>query len=137
MKCRQRIFLLRKLKSFDVSQKILTLIYRSLIESVISFNIVTWYNYLSLSQKNKLNRIICLCNRIVGETNNQLLFQLYNLALKRKAKQCTSDEKHPLFKRFELLPSGRRYRLPLAKKSLYKKSFVPSAVLLLNNPKLK
>ena len=57
--------------------------------------------------------------------------------LKRKAKQCTSDEKHPLFKSFELLPSGCRYRLPLAKKSLYKKSFVPSAVLPLNNPKLK
>jgi len=49
-KCRQRIFLLRKLKFFDVSEKILKLIYVSLIESVISFNIVTWYNYLNLRQ---------------------------------------------------------------------------------------
>ena len=37
-RARQRLNLLRKLKSFDVSQDILQLVYRSLIESVISFN---------------------------------------------------------------------------------------------------
>ena len=131
-KCRQRIFLLRKLKSFDVSEKILKLIYMSLIESVISFNIVTWHNYLKLRQKNKLNSIIRMCNRIVGE-NNICVNELYIKSLKRKARHCTSDLKHPLNAMFELLPSGRRYRQPLAKKSLYKKSFVPSAVALLNS----
>ena len=40
-------FLLRKLKSFDVSQHILQLVYRSLIESVLSFNIITWYGNVS------------------------------------------------------------------------------------------
>ena len=103
----------------------------SLIESVISFNIVTWHNYLKLRQKNKLNSIIRMCNRIVGE-NNICVNGLYIKSLKRKARHCTSDLKHPLNAMFELLPSGRRYRQPLAKKSLFKKSFVPSAVAVLN-----
>ena len=131
-KCRQRLFLIRKLKSFDVSQKILKLIYTSLVESVLSFNIVTWHNYLNLRQKNKLNSIIRMCNRIVGD-NNMNVHELYMKALKRKAKHCTSDPKHPLYSKFELLPSRRRFRQPLAKKCIYKKSFVPSAIALLNS----
>ena len=131
-KCKQRLYLLRKLKSFDVSKKILLLIYKSLIESILSFNVVTWHNYLNLRQKNKINGIIKMCSRIVGE-NGSSISQLYNVSLKRKARQCTSDEKHPLYKMFERMPSGRRYRTPLAKKTLYKKSFVPSAVSLINS----
>ena len=131
-KCKQRLYLLRKLKSFDVSKKILLLIYKSLIESILSFNVVTWHNYLNLRQKNKINGIIKMCSRIVGE-NGSSISQLYNVSLKRKARQCTSDEKHPLYKMFERMPSGRRYRTPLAKKNLYKKSFVPSAVSLINS----
>ena len=73
-----------------------------------------------------------MCSRIVGE-NGSSISQLYNISLKRKARQCTSDEKHPLYKMFERMPSGRRYRTPLAKKTLYKKSFVPSAVSLINS----
>ena len=73
-----------------------------------------------------------MCSRIVGE-NSSSLSQLYNISLKRKAKQCTSDENHPLYDIFERMPSGRRYRTPLARKTLYKKSFVPSAVALINS----
>ena len=73
-----------------------------------------------------------MCSRIVGE-NGSSISELYNISLKRKARQCTSDEKHPLYKMFERMPSGRRYRTPLAKKTLYKKSFVPSAVSLINS----
>ena len=40
-KVQQRLFLLRKVNSFDVSQHILQLVYRSLLESVLSFNIIT------------------------------------------------------------------------------------------------
>ena len=50
-KCKQRLYLLRKLKSFDVSKKILLLIYKSLIESILSFNVVTWHNYLNLDRR--------------------------------------------------------------------------------------
>ena len=64
-KCKQRMYLLRKLKSFDVCMNILSLIYKSLIESIISFNVITWHKYLHLRQNNEINGMIKICSRIV------------------------------------------------------------------------
>ena len=46
-KANQRMYLIRKLKSFDVDTHILELVYRSLVLSILSFNIVTWYGCLA------------------------------------------------------------------------------------------
>lgn len=40
-KVQQRLFLLRKMRSFNVSSEMLSLFYRSFIESVMSFGLVT------------------------------------------------------------------------------------------------
>jgi hypothetical protein len=40
-KAQQRLFLLRKLRSSDVRQDILTAVYKSLIDSVLTFNITS------------------------------------------------------------------------------------------------
>ena len=53
-------------------------------------------------------------------------------ALKRKSTQIICDPAHPFSQAFQKLPSGRRLKVPLAKKNLVKKSFVPSAILILN-----
>ena len=50
-KAQQRLFLLWKLRSFNVSTEALQLVYRSLIESVLSFNLVSWYGNLSVKNK--------------------------------------------------------------------------------------
>ena len=44
-KAQQRLFLLRKLKSFNVSEKVLESVSRSLKESILTFNLVMprWY----------------------------------------------------------------------------------------------
>ena len=55
-KAQQRLFLLRKLRSFNVSTDALQLVYRSLIESVLSFNLVSWYVNLSVKNKARLAR---------------------------------------------------------------------------------
>ena len=49
-----------------------------------------------------------------------------------KAIQILYDPTHPLNEAFQKLPSGRRINVPLAKKNLIKKSFIPSAILILN-----
>jgi hypothetical protein len=48
--------------------------------------------------------------------------------VERKINSILLDPSHPLHGCFELLPSGRRYRVPLDKKSLYTKSFIPKAI---------
>ena len=92
---RKRLFLLRKLKSFDVSQHILQLVYRSLIESVLSFNIITWYGNVSGKNKVKLARVVNTASKLIGNNQKQLS-SIYKDALKRKStqilnKSCSSS----------------------------------------------
>ena len=53
-------------------------------------------------------------------------------AMKRKASQIIADSAHPLHALIRRHPSGRRFRVLLAQKNSYKKSFIPSAIAVLN-----
>ena len=134
-KAQQRLYLLRKLKSFQVSQNILQLVYRSLIESVLTFNIILWYGNLSVKNRNKLSRIVNMAEKVIGLRQNSLL-SIYHSAVARKSQNIINDSDHPMYCHFQKLPSGRRYRIPFARKNLFKKSFLPSAVSILNSNKL-
>ena len=50
-KAQQRLFLLRKLRSFNVSAEVLQLVYICLIDSVLSFNLESWYGNLSAKKQ--------------------------------------------------------------------------------------
>lgn len=130
-KAQQRLFLLRKLRYFNVHQSVLEMVYRSLIESILTFNIVTWYGNISVKNKAKLCRIVKIASKIVGQPQRQLT-SLYEDAMVRKARKIICDSTHPLYPSFEILPSRRRFKVPLARKNLYKKSFIPSAISVLN-----
>ena len=129
-KSQQRLYLLRKLKSFGVNNNILEMAYRSLIESILTYNIACWFGFISSKDKSKLIRIVRLAEKITGK-NLISLTELYKQSTKRKAHKIVACDSHPLFNEFSLLPSGRRYRVPLAKKR-FKKSFIPSAIAILN-----
>ncbi len=135
-KARQRLHLLRQLKSFNASKQTLAMVYRSLTESVLSFNIISWYGNLSVRYRNKLTRVVNQASKITADKQMQLQ-EIYNRSITKKAIQIYSDTTHPLKPAFVLMPSGRRLRVPLAKKAGYKKSFVPSAVNILNQSMLK
>lgn len=45
----------------------ITLFYRSFIESLFSFCIVTWHKTLTLSNKNKLATLVKVAVKIIGE----------------------------------------------------------------------
>ena len=127
--------LIRKLKSFDVDTHILELVYRSLVLSILSFNIVTWYGCLAQMKKNKLNRVVNLAGKVIGK-KQEPLSKIHSDFISRKAKKIRSDSTHPLFLCFKPMPSGRRYRVPVWKRQIYKRSFIPSAIQILNSSKL-
>ena len=131
-KAMQRLFLLRKLRSFGVSGNVLETVYKSLIESVLSFNISVWFGHLSVKNRSKLSRVVNIASKIIGKSQDPLI-NIYNLNIKKKANTIVADQSHPLHACFEKLPSGRRFRVPRCKKNLYKKSFVPSAITVLNS----
>ena len=130
-KAHQRMYLLRKLRNFGVSGPVLESVYRSLIESILTFNIIVWFGLLTVKEKSRLMRIVKTCGKIVGVPQRQLS-DLCDKAMEKKAKSIMCDCSHPLSQYFELLPSGRRLKQPVAKKNAFSKSFIPSAVSMLN-----
>ena len=65
-KAQQRLFLLRNLKHFCVIQGILEMVYRSLIESILAFNIVNWFGVLIVRNKARLSRVVNTASKVTG-----------------------------------------------------------------------
>ena len=83
-----------------------------LIESVLSFTIITWYGNVSAKNKIKLARVVNTANK-----KQKHMSSTHNAALKRKAKQIWYDSTHHLNDAFQKLPSGRCLKVPLAKRA--------------------
>ena len=126
------MYFIRKLDSYDVSKSILETVYRSLVESVLMFNMHTWYGNLGAKNKNRLTKIVNTASKIIGKGQKQLGL-CYETQVKQKAQQIVSDSMHPLFREFIKMPSGRRFRAATATKNIYKKSstIIPTAITLL------
>ena len=82
-KANQRMYLIRKLKTFDVDKKMLEMIYRSLVESTLTFNIVTFYGHLTVKQKNRLNKIVNIATKLIN-LKQKSLNDLYQQAISKK-----------------------------------------------------
>ena len=90
-----------------------------------------WFGGLSVKNKNVLNRVVNVCSKIVG-VQQRGLKEMYECRVLRKAGAIACDESHVLAKHYELLPSGKRFRLPKIKTVRLKQSFIPSSIQLLN-----
>ena len=129
---RLQLYLLGKLRSFVVSESVLENVYKSLIQSLLAFNVTVWYGNLDVKYRNKLTRAVNLAGKIIGRPQDQLI-NVYNLAVRRKAVAIIADNTHPLHTKFERLPSGRRFRVPFCHKNKFKHSYVPTAISILNS----
>ena len=94
-KANQRLFLLRKLKGFSVSTTTLDLVYKSLIQSILTFNIVTWFGNLREKERSRLNRLTNIASKVVGRKQDSLAL-IYVDFKEKKAKKIVSDYLHPL-----------------------------------------
>ena len=64
-----------------------------------------------MKSKNVLNKVVNVCGKVVGERQEQIS-QLYERRLVRKSRVIVNDNSHVLDEHYELLPSGRRFRVP-------------------------
>ena len=67
-KVQQRLYFLRKMSSFNVCSVMMTLFYRSFIESVLMFCMVAWYGNLTLANTNRLGSLIKVASKITGRS---------------------------------------------------------------------
>ena len=113
----QRTYLIRKLKTFDVDKKMLEMIYRSLVESILTFDTVTFYGHLTVKEKNRLNKIVIATKLINLKQKSRN--DLYQQAISEKSRSIINDPNHPLHSCYEIMPSGKRRRTPAFKRQLY------------------
>lgn len=120
-----------KLLSFNVHNKMLQMFYSSFIESVLAFCIICWFGNATEAQKKSVRKTVTMASKLLG-IKLPSVECIYRERVRNKAKTIVGDKRHPLASSFELLPSGRRYYLPLFTKNRSKFSFVPQAIKLLN-----
>ena len=110
-KVSKNMYVLRKLRTFDVSKKVMKQVYNALVQSVITFGITVWWGGCSQKDKNKLKREINIARKI---TNNKLnsIENLYSTAVENKAffnnkqqKACTQQSFQTFTMRKALRPN--------------------------------
>ena len=126
----QRLYYLRKLKTFHLDNEILCLFYSSIIQSAITYNTVCWWSCLSVGNKIKLERIRRSAERTIG----CCLENLSDLHSKKVLNKINNyiKENGVLSKEFVWLRSGRRLESFKCRTTRFNNSFVPYAIRLFN-----
>ena len=88
------------MRCFGVSRELLQTVYKSLVESVLTFNVVVWYGNLGVKGKTKLARIVGMAGKITGAKQDSPS-DLYLTAVEQKTARILDDSKHPLLSRFQ------------------------------------
>ena len=126
-KAQQRLYFLRQLKKFRVKQDILMQFYRSIIESILTFSLTTWFGSTTQQNRDDLQRVVRSASKIIG-CDVPPLQLLYDERLVRKAKSILRDESHPAHSIFQPLPSGKRFRTLYARTERSRNTFFHRAV---------
>ena len=94
-KCKQRLFFLRLLNSFGVKNDILHVLYTSMIESIICYNISLWWSSMTENDKKALNRITKHAAKV---TQSELTYidDLYCNTVTKKVKCIVANSCHAL-----------------------------------------
>ena len=129
----QRLHFLRRLRVHGVNKAVMMMFYRAAIESIVRYAITTWFGNLSIKLKSQLRSLINRAGKIMGSPPPSSMQEIYDDTARRQGLKITRDPNHVLHREFEIMPSGRRYRLPICKLNRFKFSFIPSSIRLLNS----
>lgn len=128
----QRFYFLRRLRLYGVNKNVMRLFYKAVLESIVRYGITVWFGNLSVKLKSKLMHLILTTSKIVRHERDCNLQDLYEECILIQVERIIGDQRHFLNSQYELLPSGRRYRVLRCKLNRYKNSFVPVSVCLFN-----
>ena len=114
-----------------MNKNVLCSFYRCFLESVLTFGLMCWYGGLSVKNKNVLDRVVNVSGRVIGE-KQESLSKLYERRVVRKAGAIARDSGHVLAHYYNLLPSGRRYRVQKVSTVRARNSFINRSIEFLN-----
>ena len=131
-KCKQRLFFLRLLNSFNINSQILHLFYTSMIESVISYNITLWWCSMSSADKKSISRIHKQAHKIV-KLDITSIDEIYTRNVTKKVKtplfQCMFILSNVSMILWDRVPDSVLFHVGTQR---YRKSFVPNSIHVYN-----
>ena len=130
-KVNQRLYFLRKLRSFHLKTSILHIFYTSTIESLINFGIICYGSNLGKQHITRINKLIRKASKTIG-TQLPTFESLYETNVLKKAEVIVNDITHPLRPEFEFSTRSKRLISKRARTDRYRNSFAPTAVRLWN-----
>jgi hypothetical protein len=131
VKCIKRLHHLRILNNIKVDKTLLSLFYKSIVESVMVFAIATWYGSSLKKDQSKLCKIVRAAKKMGVNVRN--LNSMYDEVCLKMLSKIMKDDKHPLHCKFEVLRSGKRLRVPRHHTTRYANTFVIHAIKLYNH----
>ena len=95
-KAQQRLYFLRRLRSFGLTTQIMLTFYRAVIESVLTFSITLWFGSIIVKElKLRLNRVVKTASRKIGK-DLPSLESMYQHRLLGRAILSSRDTSHPV-----------------------------------------
>ena len=104
----QHMYFVRKLKKCYIDKSIMSMFYKSVVESVLNFRLLNLYGGSSSAARGKVKSIATSARRL-GCTAPSLEERYHDL-MEKKCKHIQSDPSHPLSSHFEELPSESSLR---------------------------
>ena len=132
-KALQRLYFLRRLKSFGLTTQVVLNFYRAVVEVLIFF-IAVWFGSITQKETLRLNRVVKTASRIIGRHLPRLEI-LYQQRLLGRATLISHDSSYPAHDLFEPLPSSRRLGSIKTRTNRFSTSFFPLAVQALSKEK--
>ena len=93
-KAQQRLYFLRRLRSFGLTTQVMLNFYRAVIESVLIFSITVWFGSSTQKKTLILNRVVKNASRSIGRDLPSLDI-LYQQRLLGRATLISQDSSHP------------------------------------------
>lgn len=133
-KAQSRLFFLKKLRSFDISRRLLNVFYQGILASVLFYAVLCWGGSITVEDKNRINKLIKKAGSVIGCTPDSLEVTC-GKRIRAKLKTVLTSESHPLHSTFKGLRSSFSERLVMPKCSTerLRRSFIPAAVRYFND----
>ena len=123
---------LHGLRPSGVSEATFCLYCRAAIDSVIQYGIALWYGNIPVQAKARLLRLVKTSSKLLGNQKLSSLKEIFHSSVRKLSLHISTDSTHVFHSQYELLPSGRRYRVHKCRTNRYKHSFVPNSVQQMN-----
>ena len=135
-KAQKRLYCIRALKKLNVDTAIISHFYNATMSPTLLYACIGFYGLLPLYLRRELDRPRRICSKILGTENDlNINEEMYKESLLRKGISIMKDNCHPLHEEYEMLPNGRRLRVPRIRTSRFRNTFVPQSILHINEQK--